>query len=145
MREGHADGIMTAYNQINGVPAGVSPILKRLVRREWGFDGFFSTDGQAATHWVEDQHYYATMDQAIARRSQAGSGVLLQSNARANVTNAFAMGLITRGRHRRRAGAGLRIRFRTGDFDPPARVPYKQIPATETPWTSAESTARART
>ena len=36
VREGHADGIMTAYNQINGVPAGVSPILKAMVRRRVG-------------------------------------------------------------------------------------------------------------
>jgi len=78
VREGRADGIMTAYNQINDVPAGVSPILKNIVRRDWGFDGFFSTDGQAATHWWQDQHYYATLDEAIAGAIGPGSsGVLL--------------------------------------------------------------------
>ena len=75
--EGRADGIMTAYNQINGIPAGTSPILKSIVRGAWGFDGFFSTDGQAATHWVEDQHYYPTIEQAI------GSGHLDRQQRRA--------------------------------------------------------------
>ena len=87
---------MTAYNQINGIPAGTSPILKSIVRDAWGFDGFFSTDGQAATHWVEDQHYYATIEQAIGEAISTGSsGVLLQSNVAPTVNSAFAMGLIT--------------------------------------------------
>ena len=36
VRDGHADGIMTAYNQINGIPAAVSPILKSMVQRRLG-------------------------------------------------------------------------------------------------------------
>jgi beta-glucosidase len=145
VREGHADGIMTAYNQINGVPAGVSPILKDIVRREWGFDGFFSTDGQAATHWVQDQHFYDTVDQAIGGAIGPGnSSVLLQSNVLPNVTNAYAMGLITVADVDAALGPALRIRFRTGDFDPADRVPYKQILSTETPWLGDESIARAR-
>jgi len=41
-------------------------------------------------------------------------------------------------------GPTLRIRFRTGDFDPPASVPYKAIQSTETPWLNADSIAHAR-
>src|SRR5262249_53315438 len=77
--DGHADGIMTAYNQINDIPAGVSPILKSIVRDDWGFTGFFSTDGQAATHWVQDQHYFSTLDQAIGAAIAQGSGVPLHT------------------------------------------------------------------
>ena len=89
IREGHADGIMTAYNQINGIPAGVSPILKSMVRGEWGFDGFFSTDGQAATHWVHDQHYFHDAGRGHRRGDRpGGSGVLLQSNVAPTVERA---------------------------------------------------------
>ena len=145
VREGRADGIMTAYNQINDVPAGVSPILKDIVRRDWGFDGFFSTDGQAATHWWQDQHYYATLDEAIAGAIGPGSsGVLLQSNVAPNVTNAFQLGMINEADVDGALGPTLRIRFRTGDFDPPASVPYKAIQSTETPWLDADSIAHAR-
>ena len=142
--EGRADGIMTAYNQINGIPAGTSPILKSIVRDAWGFDGFFSTDGQAATHWVEDQHYYPTIEQAIgAAISTGSSGVLLQSNVAPTVNSAFAMGLITEADVDAAIGPALRIRFRTGDFDPPSYVPYKQIQATETPWATLAAAANA--
>ena len=143
VREGHADGIMTAYNQINGVPAGVSPILKAMVRGEWGFDGFFSTDGQAATHWVQDQPYFPTLDEAVGAAIAEASGVLLQSNVAPNVNAAFAMGLITAADVDAAIGPALRIRFRTGDFDPPASVPYKAIQSTETPWATDEAKARA--
>ena len=145
VRDGHADGIMTAYNQINGVPAGVSPILKDIVRRQWGFEGFFSTDGQAATYWVQDQHYFPTVDEAVAGAVGPGtSGVLLQSNVAPNVTNAFQMGLITEADVDGAIGPTLRVRFRTGDFDPPSYVPYKAIQSTETPWLNDDSIARAR-
>jgi beta-glucosidase len=144
VREGRADGIMTAYNQINGIPAGVSPTLKEIVQRDWGYDGFFSTDGQAATHWVQDQHYFETVEQAIGAAIKDGaSGVLLQSMAAMTVKNAFALGHFTEADADAAIGPALRIRFRTGDFDPPDRVPYKQILASETPWSTAEAQARA--
>jgi beta-glucosidase len=142
--EGHADGIMTAYNQINDIPAGVSPILKSIVRGDWGFDGFFSTDGQAATHWVQDQHYFDTVDEAVgAAIAQGSSGVLLQSMVAPNVTEGFAMGLFTEADVDAAIGPPLRTRIRTGDLDPPGYVPYKQIQATETPWATPAAAARA--
>ena len=40
IRIGKAQGIMTAYNKIDGIPSSaVSPLLKSLVIGEWGFDG----------------------------------------------------------------------------------------------------------
>jgi beta-glucosidase len=141
--DGHADGIMTAYNQINGIPAGVSPILKSVVKEAWGFDGFFSTDGQAATHWVQDQHYYPTIEHAVGAAIAVGSGVLLQSNVAATVNNAYAQGLITDADVDGAIRPVLRIRFRTGDFDPPSLVPHKQIQGTETPWATPAASARA--
>jgi beta-glucosidase len=143
VRDGHADGIMTAYNQINGVPAGVSPILKAIVRGDWGFDGFFSTDGQAATHWVDDQKYFPDIDHSVAAAISSTSGVLLQSNVAPNVTGGFAMGLFTEADVDAAIGPALRVRFRTGDFDPPADVPYKAIQSSETPWATPEAKARA--
>jgi beta-glucosidase len=70
--------------------------------------------------------------------------VLLQSNVAPNVTNAFQMGMINEADVDGALGPTLRIRFRTGDFDPPASVPYKAIQSTETPWLDADSIARAR-
>jgi beta-glucosidase-like glycosyl hydrolase len=43
---GKASCVMCSYNKINGIPACMSPLLKRL-RGEWGFDGYITSDCQA--------------------------------------------------------------------------------------------------
>src|SRR6185503_4547299 len=37
----------------------------------------------------------------------------------------------------------LRLRFRLGDLDPKARVPYRAVTGTENPWATPEYKARA--
>lgn len=45
VREGHAKGIMTSYNKINGIYAPNSrDICTKALRNEWGFDGVVMTD-----------------------------------------------------------------------------------------------------
>ncbi len=42
---GDAGSVMCAYNRINGFPACESPeLLQRILRRDWGFDGFVLAD-----------------------------------------------------------------------------------------------------
>lgn len=50
VEDGNAGAIMTSYNAVNGVPMSVNtPILEDIVRRTWGFDGFFVTDCDTLT------------------------------------------------------------------------------------------------
>ena len=50
VEDGNAGAIMTSYNAVNGVPVSVNtPILEDIVRRTWGFDGFFVTDCDTLT------------------------------------------------------------------------------------------------
>ncbi len=43
--EGHAEGIMTSYNIVNGVSTSeYSDLLRGIVRGEWGYEGFITTD-----------------------------------------------------------------------------------------------------
>ena len=45
VREGHAKGMMTAYNRINKVYAPNSyDLCTKVLRNEWGFDGVVMTD-----------------------------------------------------------------------------------------------------
>jgi beta-glucosidase len=142
IRGGHADAMMTAYNQINAVPAAVTPLLKSMVIGEWGFDGFFSTDGQSPQILVTNQHYYPTLEQSVGAIVTAGTAVLLQNNALGTVNSAYAMGLFTEADMDAALRPVLRVRFRLGDFDPPSYVPYSQIQGTETPWDTDEAHAQ---
>lgn len=45
VEEGHAMGIMAAYNSIDGIPCTANPwLLKKVLRAEWKFNGFVLSD-----------------------------------------------------------------------------------------------------
>ncbi len=45
IREGHAEGIMTSYNVMNGLPTSENAdLLRGIIRGEWGYQGFITTD-----------------------------------------------------------------------------------------------------
>jgi beta-glucosidase len=45
IRSGNAMGVMAAYHEIDGVPITADPfLLKTILRREWGFQGFVLSD-----------------------------------------------------------------------------------------------------
>lgn len=45
VEQGHAMSIMAAYNEIDGIPVTADPfLLKTVLRREWGFQGFVLSD-----------------------------------------------------------------------------------------------------
>jgi len=140
---GHAQSFMTAYNAINGVPATVSPILRDVVRAEWGFDGMICTDGDAIRLLVTAHHAYPDEVAATAAAIKAGQAVML-SRDRTFVHKAYDRGLLTVGDIDDVLRTNLRMRFRVGDFDPLERVPYRQIaPGTAPPWDEPAAHARA--
>jgi beta-glucosidase len=45
LRDGHAMGVMAAYHEIDGIPVTANPfLLKKILRREWDFQGFVLWD-----------------------------------------------------------------------------------------------------
>jgi beta-glucosidase len=60
-REGHAMGVMVAYNDIDGVPCTGNPwLLNKVLRGEWGFQGFALADDGAIRRLYRDHHVAAT-------------------------------------------------------------------------------------
>jgi beta-glucosidase len=69
---GGAQAFMTAYNSVNGVPMMVSPILKNVVIKNWGFDGLICTDGGALGTLIRDHKYSTELDEGAAAAIHAG-------------------------------------------------------------------------
>ena len=50
---------MTAYNAVNGIPCTVNTyLIKKVLREDWGFQGYVVTDCSAPA-WMVTQHKYA--------------------------------------------------------------------------------------
>jgi beta-glucosidase len=145
IRVAHAQGIMEAYNKINGEPSATSSLLKSLVMGAWGFDGVLSTDAWVPNTLVSDQHDYPDLPTAIAAIVKAGTPLILQDQQgfRDNVKAAYTQNLMTIDDIDAALRSNLRVRFRVGDLDPADRVPGKKILGTETPWNGADAAQKA--
>ena len=56
IRKGGARSIMTAYNEINGVPAICNPDLQHILKEKWGL-WFTVTDGADFVQILDDTHF----------------------------------------------------------------------------------------
>ncbi|MGL4344623.1 MAG: glycoside hydrolase family 3 C-terminal domain-containing protein [Cellulosilyticaceae bacterium] len=54
VKEGQVEGIMGAYNRVNGEPAcGSQTLIKEILEKQWGFDGYFVSDCWAISDFHE--------------------------------------------------------------------------------------------
>jgi len=139
----HGQSFMTSYNAVNGVPATCSPVIESVVIGEWGFDGMICTDAGAMQATYQSYKYFPSLEAAAAGVVKAGTAVMLSGDAAA-MQQAYTDGLLTRADMDAVLRGNFRMRFRLGEFDPPAQMPYSTVDGTSTPWTSASAKALAR-
>ncbi|KAL2468006.1 putative beta-D-xylosidase 7 [Forsythia ovata] len=76
VQEGHASGIMCAYNRVNGVPNCADyDLLTKTARGEWGFQGYITSDCDAVKIIYENQNYVKSPEDAVADVLKAGMDV----------------------------------------------------------------------
>eukprot|EP00493_Phyllostaurus_siculus_P027995 UN28343 len=61
---GGAKGVMCSYNAVNGVPSCANPKLYDVLRNEWGFDGYVTSDSGAVTDIYTPHNYASTLAEA---------------------------------------------------------------------------------
>jgi beta-glucosidase len=72
--EAHVQSVMASYNEINSIPVHINHwLLRDVLRREWGFDGFITSDGGGIRHLVNDHH--VAVDHADAARQVLQAGI----------------------------------------------------------------------
>ena len=128
--DGHADSIMCAYNAIYGKPACASDLLlKTIVRGDWKFNGFVTSDCGAIDDFFEKTAHRYSPDKEHA----AATAVLTGTDTNCGQTYtalpaAVKAGLLTEADVDRAVERLFVARMRLGLFDPPANQPYAQIP-----------------
>lgn len=76
--------VMTAYNEINGVPCtGNAHILQEILRNEWGFQGFVVSDWRSPAEMIE-HGFCEDMKDAARKTLIAGVDMEMQSSAYAD-------------------------------------------------------------
>jgi len=73
IREGSAMAIMAAYHEVDGIPVTADPfLLKKVLRKEWGFRGFVLSDLGAIERLYKVHHVVATSKEAACLAVHSG-------------------------------------------------------------------------
>jgi len=123
-REGHAMGAMAAYHEIDGIPVTADPfLLKKVLRDEWGFQGFVLSDLGAIERLYDVHHVAATPKAAVCMAIASGVDMQFYDFDHDVFQKALADcvrdGTLSMSDIDRAAGAVLRVKFRLGLFDHP--------------------------
>ena len=87
--------VMSAISAMNGVPSAASKtMLTDVLRGEWGFDGFVTSDCDTISAISQGFHFTATVVQATAAALKAGGDINCGPEY-ALLLNATADGFVT--------------------------------------------------
>src|SRR5215216_5179116 len=126
--EGRAASVMCAYNRTNGEPCCANTdLLGRILRGEWGFDGYVVSDCGAIDDIYKRHNFVKTAEEASALAVKRGTDLECGDSYKALV-NAVKQGLISEAEIDRAVKRLFDARIRLGMFDPPEMVPYSKIP-----------------
>lgn len=113
--EAGVEGVMGAYNRVNGEPACASSMLMGKLR-EWGFAGYFVSDCWAISDFHTHHMVTATAPQSAAMALKAGCDINC-GNTYLHILSALEQGLVTPDDIRTACVHAMRTRIRLGLLD----------------------------
>ena len=126
--EARAYSIMGAYNRTNGeVCCGSPTLLQKILRDEWGFEGFVVSDCWAVKDFHESHKITNNWQQSAALAIKNGCD-LNCGCAFEHIPQAVEQGLLAVSDVDTSLKRLLTARMRLGLFDPPEQVPFASIP-----------------
>src|SRR5271156_3005138 len=148
-REGHAMGVMAAYHEIDGIPITADPfLLKKILRDEWGFQGFVLSDLGAIERLYKVHRVAATPKDAACMAIRSGVDMQFYDFDHPVFQNALIDcvhdGSLSQADLDRAVGSVLRVKFALGLFDRPFVDPALNARAHRSPEHLAVSLESAR-
>jgi beta-glucosidase len=126
--EGDVAGVMGAYNRTNGEPCcGSKTLLLDILRKEWGFKGYTTSDCWAIKDFNENHKVTGSIEESAALAVKNGCD-LNCGCAYASLMKAYNQGLIEEKDIDLAVYHLMLIRMRLGMFDDPKHVPFASIP-----------------
>jgi beta-glucosidase len=124
IRQGNAMGVMAAYHEIDGIPVTADPfLLKTILRKEWGFQGFVLSDLGAIKRLYDVHHVAASPKAAVVLAINSGVDMQFYDFDHATFQNAIIAGTkdgtLSPIALDRAVSSVLRVKFALGLFDHP--------------------------
>lgn len=111
------EGFMGAYNRTNGEPCcGSKTLMIDLLRNEWGFDGYYTSDCWAVADFHLHHKIVDTCEEAIALAVNNGCD-LNCGNAYEHLMKVYETGLISEEKIKQSATRLMLTRMKLGMFD----------------------------
>jgi beta-glucosidase len=121
VQEANVGSVMASYNEIDGIPSHISHwLLDKVLRQEWGFRGFITSDGNGLQMLTDTHHVAAT--KADAARLAIAAGVdydLSDGSVYRTLIDQVKRGIVPQSEVDRAAARILAAKFRLGLFDNP--------------------------
>ena len=121
VEQAHVGSIMASYNEIDGIPSHINHwLLDRVLRQEWGFSGYVTSDGGGLQMLVETHHVAG--DKAGAARKALAAGVdydLSDGSVYATLVDQVKQGVVPESEVDRAVSRMLTTKFRLGLFENP--------------------------
>ncbi|MEJ2279174.1 MAG: glycoside hydrolase family 3 C-terminal domain-containing protein [Candidatus Lokiarchaeota archaeon] len=138
IKEGKAEGIMGAYNRLNGEACCASKtLLEKILRDKFGFKGYVIADGGAVRDIFKYHKLVGTFEEASALALNNGLDIINPFNLatraklkmlRRKVLSAVQENLVSEEVIEKALKRVLKARFKLGMFDPSELVPFARIP-----------------
>jgi beta-glucosidase len=121
VKEGHVGSVMASYNEIDGIPSHINHwLLDKVLRQEWGFNGFVTSDGNALQMLVETHHVAATKGDAARLALSAGVDYdLSDGSVYRTLLDQVKQGIVPESELDRAVARVLATKFRLGLFENP--------------------------
>jgi beta-glucosidase len=128
VREAHVQSVMCAYNRFQGDPCcGSNRLLAGILRDEWGFDGYVTSDCGAIGDIYKGHRVRRDAAEAAALAIRSGTDLNCSFDDAAPL-EAVRRGLLKVEELDTAIARLFRARFQLGMFDPPEMVPYTSFP-----------------
>ena len=124
IQDAHPMGVMSSYNDYDGVPVSASYyFLTQLLRKEFGFDGYVVSDSEAVEYVFSKHHVAGTYKEAVRQVVEAGLNVRTNFTKPHNyifpLRELVNEGSLSMKTIDSRVADVLRVKFKLGLFDHP--------------------------
>ena len=124
IQDAHPMGVMSSYNDYDGVPVSASYyFLTQLLRKEFGFEGYVVSDSEAVEYVFSKHHVAGTYKEAVRQVVEAGLNVRTNFTKPHNyifpLRELVNEGSVSMKTIDSRVADVLRVKFKLGLFDHP--------------------------